>query len=176
MAVSFFETELGWFALTGRDGIVDRLMIGHRSLRQVRAAFAAIRLPADEETDWRPDLRLRLQQYAAGEHDDFDDVIVRDSATTTFQRNVLRAVRGIPFGETVTYGELAARSGSRGAARAVGGIMSRNRVPIVYPCHRVIAAGGGLGGFSAPGGLRLKLQMLNLENATPLLSNRRLGN
>lgn len=161
MPVSIFQTGLGWFALAGGDGVVDRLMIGHRSLRQVRAACAAERLDLDE-FDWEPQLRVRLQRYAEGEPDDFRDVVVRDFATSSFQRNVLRAVRGIAFGESVTYGELAARSGSPGAARAVGGVMARNRVPIVFPCHRVVGA-TGLGGFSAPEGLRLKQRMLNLE-------------
>jgi methylated-DNA-[protein]-cysteine S-methyltransferase len=172
MAVAVFSTELGWFALVGSDGVVDRLLIGHRSARQVRAACAASPFSAEEESDWRPQLRLRLQQYAEGEPDDFHDVIVRDTATTPFQRKVLRAVRGVRFGETVTYGELAALSGSPSAARAVGAVMARNRVPIVFPCHRVVAAGGRLGGFSAPDGLNLKQRMLQLEGAIPSLRGR----
>jgi methylated-DNA-[protein]-cysteine S-methyltransferase len=167
MPVSIFQTGLGWFALAGSDGAVDRLMIGHRSLRQVRAACAAAPLDLNEESDWEPHLRVRLQRYAEGEPDDFGDVTVRDFASTPFQRNVLRALRGVGFGETLTYAELAARSGSPGAARAVGGVMSRNRVPIVFPCHRVVGA-TGLGGFSAPDGLRLKQRMLNLERGARL--------
>ena len=124
----------------------------------------------EEASDWYPQLRVRLQQYAKGAHEDFDDVIVRDSATTEFQWSVLWSLRDIRFGETVTYAELAARSGSPGAARAVGTVMARNLVPIVFPCHRVVAA-DGLGGFSAPDGLRLKRRMLNLECATPTVSH-----
>ena len=167
MAVAVFPTALGWFALAGSDGMVDRLMIGHRTARQVRAARAASPFSSEKESDWHPELRTRLQQYAEGEPDSFDDVAVRETATTRFQRAVLRAVRGIRFGETVTYGELAALSGSPAAARAVGAVMARNQVPIVFPCHRVVAAGGGLGGFSAPDGLNLKQRMLKLEGVVP---------
>lgn len=167
MGVAVFPTELGWFALAGSDDIVDRLMIGHRSERQVRAACAASPFSDEEEFDWHPELRIRLQRYAEGELDRFDDVTVRDTATTRFQRQVLRTVRSIRFGETVTYGELAALSGSPSAARAVGAVMARNQVPIVFPCHRVVAAGGGLGGFSAPDGLNLKQRMLKLEGVVP---------
>jgi methylated-DNA-[protein]-cysteine S-methyltransferase len=78
---------------------------------------------------------------------------------------VLEEARRIPAGETVTYGELAARAGSPGAAREVGQAMARNRFPIIVPCHRVLAANGGFGGFSAPGGLESKARLLTIERA-----------
>lgn len=162
MPVSFFQTELGWFGLIGSGDRVERLLIGHRSRREVRAACEAILLKI-VESDWCPELRARLQRYAEGEPADFGDVRVRDAGETPFQRRVLRAVRRVRFGETVTYGELAVRCGSPGAARAVGSVMARNRVPIVFPCHRVVSA-GGVGGFSAPRGIRLKQRMLKLES------------
>ena len=82
-----------------------------------------------------------------------------------FHRRVCEAARAIPAGQTLTYGELAARLGKPGAARAVGGVMARNSLPIIVPCHRVLAAGGRPGGFSAPGGVTTKLRMLRLEGA-----------
>jgi methylated-DNA-[protein]-cysteine S-methyltransferase len=78
---------------------------------------------------------------------------------------ILDAARAIPAGETVTYGELAARLGRTGEARAVGAAMAANPCPIVVPCHRVLASGGGFGGFSAPGGLAFKIRLLNIERA-----------
>lgn len=167
MALSLFQTGLGWFALAGEDGRIERLLIGHRSRTEVRAACAANGLLSAGESDWHPELRARLQRYAGGEPEDFSDVPVRDDADTPFKRRVLRALRSVRFGETVTYGELAERSGSPGAARAVGGVMARNRVPIVFPCHRVVAA-RGLGGFSAPRGVGLKRRMLDLERGLPV--------
>jgi methylated-DNA-[protein]-cysteine S-methyltransferase len=82
-----------------------------------------------------------------------------------FERRVLETARDIPPGATLTYGELAAKAGAPGAAREVGQAMARNRFPIVVPCHRVLAAGGGFGGFSAPGGLESKARLLTLERA-----------
>ena len=76
---------------------------------------------------------------------------------------VVRACRKIGRGRTRTYGELAAAAGSPGASRAVGSVMAKNRFPIIVPCHRVVGAGGSLGGFSAPTGLNLKERMLALE-------------
>jgi methylated-DNA-[protein]-cysteine S-methyltransferase len=80
-----------------------------------------------------------------------------------FHRCVCEAARAIPAGETQSYGELAVRLGKPGAARAVGGVMARNALPIIVPCHRVMAAGGQPGGFSAPGGVSTKLRMLRIE-------------
>ena len=82
-----------------------------------------------------------------------------------FFRRAWALARAIPPGQTVTYGELARRLGEPGAARAVGEAMGKNPFPIVVPCHRVVAAGGRTGGFSAPGGAATKLRMLKIEGA-----------
>jgi methylated-DNA-[protein]-cysteine S-methyltransferase len=84
-----------------------------------------------------------------------------------FDRSVYEAAREIGPGETVTYGELAARIGAPDAARAVGQALGRNPFPIVVPCHRVLAAGGKAGGFSASGGAATKLRLLAIEGASP---------
>jgi methylated-DNA-[protein]-cysteine S-methyltransferase len=80
-------------------------------------------------------------------------------------RPFLEAARATQAGATITYGELAARAGRPGAAREAGQAMARNRFPIIVPCHRVLAAGGGFGGFSAPGGLEAKARLLTIERA-----------
>ncbi len=80
-----------------------------------------------------------------------------------FARRVLTACRDIEFGRIVTYGRLAELAGKSGAARAVGGVMAKNPLPLIIPCHRVICANGTLGGFSATGGVNLKKRMLELE-------------
>ncbi len=81
------------------------------------------------------------------------------------ERAILEAARTVPAGSTVTYGELATRIGQPRATREVGQAMAHNRFPIVVPCHRVLAAGGGFGGFSAPGGLESKARLLTIERA-----------
>jgi methylated-DNA-[protein]-cysteine S-methyltransferase len=111
------------------------------------------------------DVVERLKSYAAGEAVDFSDVRIDDGHLTEFGRKIVKACRRIARGGTKTYGELAARCGSPGAARAVGQVMARNRYPLVVPCHRVLAAGGLIGGFSAPEGLTMKRRLLSLEQA-----------
>src|SRR6201999_1110622 len=83
----------------------------------------------------------------------------------SFHQRVYALARRIPSGATLTYGEVATRIGSPGAARAVGQALGRNPFAIVVPCHRVLAAGGKLGGFTADGGVSTKLKMLTLEGA-----------
>ena len=100
--------------------------------------------------------RRRMQAYARGEHDDFLDVVLEQETLTPFQQRVLAHCRRIPWGQTLSYAQLAARAGSPGAARAVGNVMARNRFPLIIPCHRVVGTAGALGGFSSPNGLATK--------------------
>lgn len=116
------------------------------------------------EADWAPELAARLQAFMQGQVDDFRDVELEPSVTTDFQRAVIQAVRQIPYGETASYAEVARRAGSPKAARGVGGVMAANRLPILIPCHRVVASGGGIGGFSAPTGVDLKRWLLERES------------
>ena len=96
---------------------------------------------------------------------DLVDVAVDLSGLDPFDRQVLEAARRIPPGRTRTYGQIAAELGQPRAAQAVGAALGRNPVPIIVPCHRVLAAGGKVGGFSAPGGTATKLKLLAIENA-----------
>ena len=165
--LAVFLTEFGWFGLLGRIqsgiSIVMGLTIGHASAQKVRDAMR--RRAADEfdESDWYPELRQRLQHYTAGEESDFADVEVELPKMTMFQQRVVQSTRRIGYGETINYAELAGKAGFPRAARAVGNVMASNRVPIIIPCHRVVAAGGRLGGFTAPQGVTLKQQMLEME-------------
>jgi len=104
-----------------------------------------------------------LVEYAAGQRRTFTVPVCLDGLTP-FRVAVALALRQVPFGRTVTYGELARRAGRPGAARAVGQAMAANPVPILVPCHRVVAA-EGLGGFG--GGAALKRRLLALEGVVP---------
>jgi O-6-methylguanine DNA methyltransferase len=95
-----------------------------------------------------------------GEPVDLSDLTLDLESLPPFQRRVCEAARAIPVGSTLTYGEIAARIGEPGAARAVGQALGANPFPIIVPCHRVLAAGGKPGGFSAPGGVTTKLRSL----------------
>lgn len=178
LAAVSFDTDLGWMALAFRqEGVLTGVVFGHRS--QQKACESLRRYVAGNRSDTTfvdfldeeqlpgpmADVVERLKSYAAGEAVDFSDVRIDDGHLTEFGRKIVKACRRIARGGTKTYGELAARCGSPGAARAVGQVMARNRYPLVVPCHRVLAAGGLIGGFSAPEGLTMKRRLLSLEQA-----------
>jgi methylated-DNA-[protein]-cysteine S-methyltransferase len=98
-----------------------------------------------------------------GGTDDLLDVKLDLSRTPAFHRRVYEVARAIAPGRTLTYGEVAQRLGEPGSARAVGHALGRNPFPIIVPCHRVLAAGGQAGGFSAPGGVGTKFRLLQIE-------------
>lgn len=104
-----------------------------------------------------------LDAYFAGRLRDF--TVPREAPGSEFQERVWAELRRIPYGETISYGELAARVGSPAASRAVGRANGSNRIAIVIPCHRVVAAGGGLGGYG--GGLDRKRRLLAVERGSP---------
>jgi methylated-DNA-[protein]-cysteine S-methyltransferase len=105
-----------------------------------------------------------LERYFAGEQVDFTEIELDGSIVPAFNARVYDTLRRVPFGTTTTYGALAKAAGADiGASRAVGMAMGRNPWPIIVPCHRVLASGGKIGGFSAPGGAETKQRLLALE-------------
>ena len=100
-----------------------------------------------------------------GEATDLSSAVLDMEQVPTFNRRVYEVARTIPRGSTLTYGEIAARLGERRLAREVGQALGENPFAIVVPCHRVVAAGGKPGGFSARGGVKTKLRMLAIEGA-----------
>lgn len=98
-----------------------------------------------------------------GEPEDLSQVALDMEGVSPFHRKVYERARRIPLGRTCSYGELAQAAGSPGAARAVGGAMSKNPWPLIVPCHRVVAKGGALGGFTAFGGVETKRRLMALE-------------
>jgi methylated-DNA-[protein]-cysteine S-methyltransferase len=151
-----FETAIG------RCGIAW----GERGIRAV--PLPGRPAPAGREAAPPPALQLVIDGIKAllrGEPRDLSGVALDMERVPSFQRRVYEAARGIPPGATLTYGELAARIGAPGEAREVGRALARNPFAIVVPCHRVVAAGGRPGGFSAPGGVAMKLRLLAIEGA-----------
>lgn len=136
--------------------------IGPLTLQADEAAVTAIRFGADGARDASPLLdaaEAQLREYFAGARRAFDLPLAPHG--TAFQQRVWTALRAIPYGETRTYGELAAAIDSPNASRAVGMANHRNPIPIVIPCHRVIGANGTLTGYA--GGLEIKRRLLALE-------------
>ncbi|WP_285612134.1 methylated-DNA--[protein]-cysteine S-methyltransferase [Actinokineospora globicatena] len=109
----------------------------------------------------------RMTALLEGERDDLTDIVVDPEGLPEFDLRVHAVARAIPPGETLTYGEVAARLGLPGSAQAVGQALGRNPYPIVVPCHRVLGANGRVGGFSAGDGAVTKLRILGIEGAAP---------
>ena len=166
------ETELGWMAMLGNQAGLAQLVFGCGCEAGAIAKLSAVPARPRERCDWFPSLAQRLTAYARGDRVTFDDVRLIGHDLSAFQGRVIEACRRIEFGRTLSYGALAAKAGSPGAARAVGNIMAGNIHPLVVPCHRVVHAGGSLGGFSAPDGARMKARLLAMEGAMPLSAPR----
>jgi methylated-DNA-[protein]-cysteine S-methyltransferase len=162
-SVVVFPSPLGWIALVGTGETLMQLTFGHHSREAaVRALDPALAENATPE-DWNAPLVHRLLEYAQGTAVDLSGISIDPGPLGPFQRRVVDHCRRIPYGRTLSYGQLAAKAGSPGAARAGGNCMAANRIPLGIPCHRVVPTGGNLGGFSAPGGVLTKKRLLAME-------------
>lgn len=168
LGFTVFDTAIGACALVWGDGGVVGAFLPERDEPALRARIAR-RFPDAVEAEPPDSVRDAVAGVAAllsGEKRDLSGVALDMSAVPPFHQRVYEVARAIPPGETLTYGEIAARLGApREAARAVGEAMGRNPFPIIMPCHRVLGANGKPGGFSAPGGVETKLKMLRIEGA-----------
>jgi len=164
---TFFDTVLGRCALVWSDAGLAAVHLPEASEAQAQARLRT-RFPAAVQA--APDALAgaaisSITALLQGEAADLSGIELDFSRVPEFHRRVYVAARQIQPGQALTYGELAARVGAPGAARAVGQAMGRNPFPVVVPCHRVLAAGGRIGGFSAPGGIATKLRLLRAEQA-----------
>jgi methylated-DNA-[protein]-cysteine S-methyltransferase len=153
-----FETAIGTCGVRWTEQGISEISIRPRGAPTERAAPEPVRAAIEA-----------MRALLAGEHRDLTDIVLDLSAVDDFRRAVYEAARAIPPGETVSYGEIARRIGAPDAARAVGAALGSNPCPIVVPCHRVLASDGTLHGFSAPGGIATKRQMLEIECAPGFL-------
>jgi methylated-DNA-[protein]-cysteine S-methyltransferase len=161
-----FETAMGFCAIAWTDAGVARFQL------PVKSAEAADRLikrrvPGAEPGAPPEDVVAVVaaaKRYFGGEETDFSHVRLDLAGEDAFFSRIYAALRRVGWGRTTTYGALAKEVGAgREAARDVGEAMAKNPAPLIIPCHRVLAAGGKIGGFSAPGGSRTKTRMLELE-------------
>lgn len=157
-----FNTGKGWVAILGSArGLVSVTLPRSSAQGALKSLGGAIEQAAPSPKRFR-DLSRRLQDYFSGHKALFPDKLNLSSATP-FQRAVWQATRLIAYGETRSYGWLADKVSKPGAARAIGQALSKNPLPIIIPCHRVIGSDGSLGGFSD--GLEMKRHLLHLEAA-----------
>ena len=164
MHYHLFETKLGFAGLAWSDDGIARFR-----LPDPDRASAVRQFKGNTESQSPPPQITAViddaERYFCGARIDFTAVGLDLNSVDAFRRTIYDALRTVSFGETVTYGELAKRAGidAPQAAQDVGVAMARNPVPLIIPCHRVLAAGGKLGGFSAPGRTETKERMLALE-------------
>jgi len=162
-----FETAIGRCALLWRGGLVVGAALPESDDAALRRSLER-RFPGAQEADppaVAAEAIALVVRLLLGEKADLRGVPVGLDGASALERKVYDAARAIPCGEVRTYGEIARAIGAPGAAQAVGAALGRNPVPIVIPCHRVLAGGGRSGGFSAPGGVATKFRMLEIEGA-----------
>lgn len=162
-----FDTPIGWCAVAwGEHGIVGaQLPEGSEEATRDRVR---LRFPDVPETAPPPAVRETIDGVVAllrGHPVDLSAVELDFAAVPAFHRKVYDVARGIPPGDTLTYGDIAHRLNAPGSARAVGQALGANPFAPIVPCHRVLAAGGKTGGFSAGGGTSTKLRILAIEGA-----------
>lgn len=164
---TLFDTPIGRCGLLWNANGIAGLQLPERNDGETQARL--LRLAPDAVAAEPPQpVRQAIEQIVAllrGEKRDLSAIALDMARVPAFHRAVYEFSRGIPPGRTLSYGEIAARIGRKGAARAVGQAMGRNPFPLIVPCHRVLAAGRKLGGFSANGGIATKLKLLNIEGA-----------
>lgn len=151
MGLTTFETGIGVCKLVWQGEHVQSLQIGvpHQS--------------SDVMPNWVKDIVKKLQRHLSGKLQKFSSCPLNLEAIPKFHRVVYRELCQVPHGATISYAELAKRSGSPRAARAVGQAMARNPFPILIPCHRVLAASGQLGHYSGGKGAATKRELLLIE-------------
>lgn len=168
-AFALFDTVLGLCAVLWSGRGIASVQLPERDETVLRAVLRK-RYPTALETEPPENVRravAEMKALLAGDAHDFGDVALDLESLSDFNRKVYAVARAIPPGATLTYGEVAARLGDKALARAVGQALGENPIPLIIPCHRVLAAGGKAGGFSAPGGSATKLRLLSIEGAMP---------
>lgn len=162
-----FETALGVCAIAWNEHALLGVQLpeGDEAACRARMRRRFPLLPETAPPGWVQAAMVRIQALLAGQPDDLADIPLDMEDIPPFHQRVYEITRAIPPGRTMTYGEVAQQLGEPGAARAVGQALGRNPFAPVIPCHRVLAARSGAGGFSAEGGVHTKLRMLQIEKA-----------
>ena len=158
------KTAWGYAAFVCRNLVLCRFFLPRQNRESIFEAIQSEFVSGQRDDELLAKLQQALRKYFSGGKVEFD-CAVDITWAGEFAQMVLRECCKIKPGQVVTYKQLACRVG-RGAARSVGAVMKSNRVPLIIPCHRVVSANGGLGGYSAPGGLVVKKRLLAFEKST----------
>ena len=160
-----FRTKLGWMGLVGNERGVQRIYLPEPSQKDLGERINR-EFPDGREGGYAlAQARKEILEYFGGLRKKFE-ISLDLSLATPFQRKVYQTMLSIPFGQVHTYRWLAEKIGSPKSLRAVGNANGKNRWPLVVPCHRIVGSDGRLTGFSAPGGLAQKEELLKLEGVS----------
>jgi methylated-DNA-[protein]-cysteine S-methyltransferase len=164
---TLFDTTIGRCGIAWGERGILAVQLPEADEHKTRTRLTR-KCPAAHESPPPPAVRHAIDGIVAllrGEATDLTAVVLDMEALPPFNRDVYAIARTIPPGATLTYGEIAARLGAPDQAREVGQALGQNPIPVIVPCHRVVAAGRKAGGFSAPGGVTTKLRILAIEGA-----------
>jgi methylated-DNA-[protein]-cysteine S-methyltransferase len=178
LGFTLFETAIGRCGIVWSERGIVAVRFPERGENAVRNRIAR-RFPNACEAEPPEKIQRAIDDIVAllgGKARDLRHIVIDLGDTPDFNRRVYEVARAIPPGKTLSYGEVAEQLGDRNLARDVAQALGQNPVPIIVPCHRVMAAGRKTGGFSAPGGVQTKLKLLSIEGAqleeAPMLFNR----
>ncbi len=172
MPWTLFDTAIGPCGVAWTDAGLTWVQLPEHDRKATRGRLLAKTASAEgiasakATPPWVKDAIARVREHLGGKPQELGRIPLDVSGLSDFTAKVFRAAQAVPAGRTTTYGELATTVGSPGASRAVGRAMATNPWPVIVPCHRVVAAGGGAGGFSAYGGVLTKERILKVEGGT----------
>lgn len=163
---TIFSALIGYCGIAwNEDSIIGTALPGaspKQTAKQLKKRFGA---QPGEPPVFARDAMDGIRSLFNGERTDLSKIRCEFTGLSSFAEKILIEARKIPAGETRTYGDLAETIGDKKLARQVGKVLGQNPLPIIVPCHRIIGANGKLIGFSAPGGIKTKLQMLDIERS-----------
>lgn len=161
---TIFRTRWGYFGLAGTEFAPLRTCLPLAEREKVKCRLLKDLHPVEYDKGLFKMLQEQITAYFEGSCISFGrDISLDLTGLSRFTRLVLTGCRDITCGQTISYSRLAKRIGRPAAARAVGGALAKNPLPLLIPCHRVVCADGKIGGFSAPPGIALKKRLLELE-------------
>ncbi len=161
---TIFQTKWGYFGLAGTEYGLCRTQLPGLKPEKIKTPLLKNLPAAQSDKTFCKNLQEQITAYFEGDYIKFSrDIPLILDGFSSFGISVLKTCREIEIGQTITYGQLAKKSGRPNASRAVGSTLAKNPIPLIIPCHRIIRSDGKMGGFSAPGGIILKKKMLKLE-------------
>ncbi len=169
LGIALFETAIGCCGIVWSERGIAGVQLPEAN-EQATHRRVLRRFPAARDAAPPENMQIAIADIVAllrGEPRELGRIAIDTKGVSDFNRRVYDIARTIRPGTTLSYGEVAERLGDRNLARDVAQALAQNPFPIIVPCHRVLAAGGKMGGFSAPGGVRTKLRLLSIEGAQP---------